>query len=153
MPPSVTAPFVALSATATADAEPSTAEVRFGGGSRLTLSGDGRAPSPVEALLASLAACQVLTYRYWAARRGIALEHCEAKVEGRLDPRGFGGEPDASAVGVEQLRVVVRIGGPEPAERYVTLADDVDRHCPVHDTLSAGVHVERVLDLVAGPTD
>lgn len=143
-------PGVSVAVTASAEAGSASSEVRFGGGARWTLGADGNAPSPMEAVLASLAACQVLTYQHWAARLGIELGRAEARVEGRFDPRGFQGDPEAAGVGFDGLRVVVSVEGPEAPERYERLADEVDRHCPVHDTLSGGVRIERVLEVVSG---
>lgn len=145
-----TTPSVTVAVAATAEAKAASSEIRFGGGARWMLAADGSAPSPMEAVLASLAACQVLTYQYWAACLGIVLDRCEATVEGRFDPRGFQGDAEATGVGFDAVRVVVRVEGPEATERYGELADHVDRHCPVHDTLSGGVRIERVLD-VASP--
>jgi uncharacterized OsmC-like protein len=137
-----------------ANAMPSSpvAEVRSQAGSRWSLAADASAPSPMEALLGALAGCQVLTYQYWAARLGLAVEDCQATVEGRFDPRGFQGDPAASGVGFSDLRVTVHLQGPEPVERYQVLADEVDRHCPVHDTLGHGVPIDRVLQ-VHSPSD
>lgn len=143
-------PGVSVAVVASAEAASAASEVRFGGGARWILAADGSAPSPMEALLASLAACQVLTYQHWAARLGIVLGRAQARVEGRFDPRGFQGDPSATGVGFDDVRVVVSVAGPEAPERYEHLADQVDRHCPVHDTLSGGVRVERVLEVVSG---
>jgi len=148
--PATPAPGVQLTVSATTVATSPAAEVRSPAGSRWSLAADGSAPSPMEALLGALAACQVLTYQHWAARLGLALEECQATVHGRFDPRGFQGDPAASGVGFSDLRVIVHLRGPEPAERYQALADEVDRHCPVHDTLGHGVPIDRVLEVRPG---
>ena len=67
---STSQPKVSVSLVAADRGESPKAEVHFGAGQRWELAGDGSAPSPVEALLAALAACQVITYRHWAARLG-----------------------------------------------------------------------------------
>jgi uncharacterized OsmC-like protein len=144
---STSQPNVSLSLVATDRGATPRAEIRFGGGRRWELAGDGSAPSPVEALLAALAACQVITYRHWAARLGVDLERCEVHAEGDLDPRGFLGEPGAGGVGLQGVRLVVHLAGAAPAARYEELAERVDRHCPVHSSLLEAVPLERELRL------
>jgi uncharacterized OsmC-like protein len=144
---STSQPKVSLSLVAADRGASPKAEVLFGAGQRWELAGDGSAPSPVEALLAALAACQVITYRHWAARLGVDLERCEVHVEGDLDPRGFLGEPGAGGVGLQDVRLVVRLDGAAPAARYEELAETVDRHCPVHSSLLEAVPLERELQL------
>jgi uncharacterized OsmC-like protein len=138
---------VRVAVSAEAEAASQRSAVRFGGGTRWALAADGSSPSPMEALLASLAACQVLTYQHWAARLGIALGHCEVTVSGDFDPRGFQGDPAASGVGFSDLALAVRLEGSEPTARYEELAEAVDRHCPVHDSLCDGVRITRRLEV------
>ncbi len=142
-----TQPNVLLSVVAGSDGAAAGAEVRFASGRRWAFASDGTAPSPVEAVLASLAACQVITYHYWAARLGIALERCSVRAEGIFDPRGFQGDPAALSIGYQSVQLVVTIGGPEAPERYEELGDSVDRHCPVHSSLTAATPIERQLCL------
>lgn len=110
------------------------------------IGGTDEGPSPVELLLASLTACQAITYRVWAMRLGIALDTVAVDAEGDMDLRGFlGGGDGAIPAGFTALRLRVNLEGPEPAERYRELADAVDRHCPVLDFAQTRVPVERRL--------
>jgi uncharacterized OsmC-like protein len=102
-------------------------------------------PNPVELLLASLASCQAITYRVWAAKLGIALDHVEVALEGDIDLRGYFGVDDAVRPGYSALRLRVTLDGPETPMRYRRLADAVDGHCPVLDIAGVPVPVERVL--------
>ncbi len=106
--------------------------------------GGDTAQSPVELLLTSLATCQAVTYRLWAAELGVAVERIGVEVEGDLDLRGFLGIADVPA-GYAAVRMVVTLEGPETGDRYRELADAVDRHCPVYDVLARPVAVEREL--------
>ena len=54
-----------------------------------SVGGTDTAQSPVELLLTSLATCQAITYRLWAAELGIALDRVEVEVTGDIDLRGF----------------------------------------------------------------
>ncbi|GAY10577.1 OsmC family protein [Pseudonocardia sp. N23] len=105
------------------------------------LAGDDAAPSPVEFALAGLLACQVVTYRVWAAKLGIPLDDVSVDVEGDLDRRGFFGVGDSVRAGFTDVRVVVTLSGPAEQERYQELAAVVDEHCPVLDTFRSPVPV------------
>lgn len=97
------------------------------------LGGEAKAPNPVEYYLASLLSCQIVTYRFWAERLGIAVDDITARAEGDLDVRGFFGFDDAVRAGFQEVRVVVKVTGPETPERYRELQEAVDAHCPVLD--------------------
>ena len=108
-----------------------------------TLGGEDRAANPVEHALIALASCQAITYRFWAAKLGIALEGLEVSAAGDLDVRGFFGFDDAVRPGFTAVRLEVTPTGPESAERYQQLADAVDEHCPVLDLFTNHTPVER----------
>ncbi len=116
------------------------------------LGGTDRGPNPVELVLAALTTCQAITYRVWAMKLGVVLDSVQVEADGDIDLRGFFGVDDAIRPGYSAIRLRVRLGGPESAERYRELADAVDRHCPVHDI--AGSPVPLVRNLVkAGSAD
>lgn len=105
------------------------------------LAGTNLGASPVEHLLASLGACQVITYQVWAAKLGIALDSVEVSLAGDLDVQGFFGlDPDVRP-GFQSIDLTVRLNGPETSDRYAHLSKIVDEHCPVLDVLTVGVPV------------
>jgi len=105
------------------------------------LAGTNLGASPVEHLLASLGACQVITYQVWAAKLGIALDSVEVSLAGDLDVQGFFGlDPDVRP-GFQSIDLNVRLNGPETSDRYAHLTKIVDEHCPVLDVLTVGVPV------------
>jgi uncharacterized OsmC-like protein len=110
--------------------------------------GDAHA-NPVEYALASLASCQAITYRFWAAKLGIQLDGLEVAAEGDLDLQGFFGLDSATRPGFTGIRLDVTPIGPEPPERYRELADAVDAHCPVLDLFANPTAVERRLAVTA----
>ncbi|OBI84152.1 OsmC family protein [Mycobacterium asiaticum] len=97
------------------------------------LGGEGKAPNPVEYYLASLLSCQIVTWRFYAEKLGIAVDEITAHAEGDLDVQGFFGLNDSVRAGFGEVRVVVKVKGPETPERYRELQDAVDAHCPVLD--------------------
>ena len=109
-----------------------------------SLGGDDSATNPVEYALGAFIGCQVVTYRFWAAQLGIQVDDIEIDALGDLDVRGFFGLDDTVRAGFSEVRLEVRITGPESAERYAELQRAVDAHfanaTPVVSTLptSAG---------------
>jgi uncharacterized OsmC-like protein len=97
------------------------------------LGGEGKAPNPVECYLASLISCQIVTWRIWAEKLGIAVDDITAHAEGDLDVQGFFGLDDAVRPGFQEVRLVIKVTGPETPERYRELQEAVDAHCPVLD--------------------
>ena len=98
-----------------------------------SLGGDDSATNPVEYALGAFIGCQVVTYRFWAAQLGIQVDDIEIDAVGDLDVRGFFGLDDSVRAGFSEIRLDVRITGPESAQRYEELQAAVDAHCPVLD--------------------
>lgn len=113
------------------------------------LAGGNAHANPVEYALASLASCQAITYRFWAAKLGIALDGLEIAAEGDLDLHGFFGLSSDARPGFTAIRLDVTPIGPETPERYRELADAVDEHCPVLDLFRNPTPVERRLAVPA----
>lgn len=105
------------------------------------LGGADAGPKPVEFALAALGSCQAQTYRIWAAKLGIRFDTLEVELQGDVDAQGIFGLSDAVRPGFGAVRMSVRIGGPEPAERYEELRRAVDDHCPVLDVFTNPVPV------------
>src|SRR3954451_15394492 len=113
------------------------------------LAGGDASANPVEYALASLASCQAITYRFWAAKLGIQLDGLEVAAEGDLDLQGFFGLDAGVRPGFTGIRLDITPLGPEPAERYGELADAVDADCPVLDLFANPTAVERRLAIPA----
>lgn len=97
------------------------------------LGGEDSAINPVESALAALLSCQVVTYRFWAAKLGIPLDHVLVETEGGLDVRGFFGLDEAVRPGFGEVRLTVHLRGDASPEEYARLQEAVDAHCPVLD--------------------
>src|SRR5947208_14718223 len=78
-----------------------------------SVGGADAAANPVQYALASLGACQAITYRVWAAQLGIPFDKVTVRVEGDLDLHGFFGFDDAVRPGLSAVRVEVTVTGPE----------------------------------------
>lgn len=125
--------------------EVSTGDHTFVIDERPSIGGTHEGASPIEAVLGVLAACQAITYRVWAAKLGVALDHVAVTVDGDIDLNGFFGLNDEARAGFTAIRVNVALRGPESDERYRELADRADQHCPVYDLMANPVSVTRAL--------
>jgi uncharacterized OsmC-like protein len=74
-----------------------------------------------------------VTWRIWAEKLGITVDEITAHSEGDVDVQGFFGLEDAVRAGFTEVRLVVKVTGPETPERYRELQEAVDAHCPVLD--------------------
>ncbi len=114
-----------------------------------SLGGTALGPNPVELALASLGSCQAITYRVWAALRGVPVDRVSVRVEGDLDLRGFFGVDESVRPGFGDVRLVVTISGPESEEVYRELQREADRYCPVLDIFQNAVPVTTHLEVEA----
>lgn len=115
----------------------------------VSIGGTGTGPNPVQLVLASLASCQAISYRYWSELLGIRLDALTVKVEGDIDQRGFLGFAEGVPAGTTAVRVTISVEGPEKPERYEELRRSVDAHCPVLDVFTMPLAVERHLEIGA----
>lgn len=97
------------------------------------LAGDDVAASPVEYALGALISCQIVVYRLFAQQLGVRVDDIVISAEGDLDARKLFGVDETVRAGFSQVRLDVRLDGPESQERYDQLRAAVDAHCPVLD--------------------
>lgn len=105
------------------------------------LGGTDLGANPVEHLLGSLGACQVITFQVWAEKLGLTLDAVDVDLSGDIDLRGFFGLDPEARPGFDQVRAEVRLTGPESKEAYDELVAVVEEHCPVLDSIGARVPV------------
>ena len=104
--------------------------------------GTNKGPKPSEVLLASLAACQEVTWRLYAAANGIPLTSIRVELKGIQDLRGFLSIDDQTSAGFQEITGIVKIESPAGAEKINHLKEIVDSHCPVLDDLRRPVSVD-----------
>ena len=102
--------------------------------------GTGTAATPAQYALAALGSCIALTYRVWATSLDLIVDSLQVEVRGDLDIRGLLGEAEVRP-GFQDVRVDVRIEGPERHDRYEHLTSAVLRHCPILDVFANPVAV------------
>lgn len=93
--------------------------------------GTNTGPEPTEMLLAALGACQAITMKMYAARKGWALRDVRVRLHG------------ATIDGVFMIRRQLAIDGELDEAQRVRLVEIAGR-CPVHRILTNEVRVEDV---------
>lgn len=112
----------------------------------LDLGGTDTGPNPVEMVLAALGACQEIVYRAYAAVLGLSIERVEVHAKGYLDLRGLLNLAEVPS-GFSRLSFTTRIVSDEPEDKIRQLAELVEKHCPVMDTLSRPVEVSGKVEI------
>jgi uncharacterized OsmC-like protein len=100
--------------------------------------GEGDLACSGDLLLASLAACQEITFRMVAAAMGIELRNVDVTIEGDLDFRGTMGIDAETPVGFQRIRSSVRFDADAAPDRLERLARRAERYCVVGATLREG---------------
>lgn len=104
------------------------------------IGGTDLGPTPVEYVLAGLAACQEIVYATYARVLDIEITSLKVRAEGSLDLRGFFGVADVQA-GFSSVTYSVDIDSPAPAEEIRRLIDTVNAKCPVLEIIKDPVPV------------
>lgn len=105
------------------------------------LGGMDRGPNPVEIVLVALGTCQEIVYRAYAAVLGIPLESVKCDLRGYLDLRGLFGLDASVPAGYQKIVFETEIKSPASREDLQKLAQIVESHCPVLNTLQMPVNV------------
>jgi len=105
------------------------------------LLGTNTAANPVETVLAGLAGCLAVGISYNAAAQGIHLEELRITIEGKLDSRGFLGDPNVRP-GYKQIYLDYHIKSDASDEQNQALIKYVESTSPVMDIVSRPVPVE-----------
>jgi len=111
--------------------------------------GTDSAPGPVDYALAGLASCQLVVFKYWAAKTGVTIDDLRVDVDADFDFRTMFGFEGGGRPGLSDVRVSVRVSGPEAPERYQELQRLVDEHCPVFDLFSNATPVSTTLTVTS----
>lgn len=105
------------------------------------LGGTDKGPNPVELVLVALGTCQEIVYRAYASVMGIELESVECELKGYLDLRGLFGLDENIPAGYQKIACETKIKSSASRKDLAKLAQIVERHCPVLNTLQMPVTV------------
>lgn len=105
-----------------------------------SLGGTDTGMNPVEALLASLGACQAIVARVYAPRFEVKLDDFRVEVEGDLDLDGFFNRSEVRP-GYSDIRYTFYIKTESPQDRVEEFIQFLESKCPVGDTIAHPVNL------------
>ncbi|WP_341281190.1 OsmC family protein [Paenibacillus sp. FSL H8-0537] len=106
-----------------------------------SLGGTDTGMNPVEALLASLGACQSIVARVYAPKFDVKLDDFQVEVEGELDLDGFFNKSEVRP-GYSDIRYTFKIKTDSPKEKVEAFVRFLESKCPVGDTIANPVHMK-----------
>ncbi|ASA21236.1 OsmC family protein [Paenibacillus donghaensis] len=106
-----------------------------------SLGGTDTGMNPVEALLASLGACQSIVARIYAPKFGVKLNDFRVEVEGDIDLDGFFDKSDVRP-GYSDIRYTFHIQTDSPKEKVEEFVQFLESKCPVGDTIAKPVNLK-----------
>jgi uncharacterized OsmC-like protein len=95
-------------------------------------------PTPEELLLASALSCLMLTVNYIANEKNVKIEAMKGFIEGKIDPKGFHGDPNIPP-GLLEVNYEVEILSNDDKIKEVLI--EAEKRCPLRYTLVNGVKV------------
>lgn len=105
------------------------------------LAGGDTSMNPVELILVALGTCQEVMYSVYASAMDIPLDSVKCNLKGNLDLKGlFALDPNVSA-GYSRISYETLIQSSASPEQLKQLAETVERHCPVLDTLQRPIKI------------
>jgi uncharacterized OsmC-like protein len=107
------------------------------------LGGNALGPSAPELLAGALASCLAHTYLIAATFHAIPLEGVTVQVQGQLDLTGVVGLPSPDLPCIQNVTWQAQVETSAGAEAVALLHAEVDRMCPVLNTLRLPVSVTR----------
>jgi uncharacterized OsmC-like protein len=98
--------------------------------------------NPVEMLLCSMGACEVIAASLWAKQMRVELDELWVEVEGDMDSAGQMGY-EGIRPGYQNIRLAFHIKTDAPPAKVQALIDLVEQRCPVADSLRTGVPLDK----------
>ena len=101
--------------------------------------GTNAGPNPGVLGRAALGSCLVIGYAMRAARLGVPLDSLEVEIQARYDVRGELGVNDEIRPGYSEIRSVVTVASPAPAEEIERWLDIADKYSSWRDNIANAV--------------
>lgn len=109
--------------------------------------GTDQGPTPLEALLAALAGCLIMTLRLHAQRSNVEIDSVYAVAEADVDPRGFIGR---AKPGLQNVKLHITIKSKADTRTLEELVKKAEEYCPVADTLRTQTPIELITEITKG---
>lgn len=99
------------------------------------LLGEDHGPNATEAALYALSSCLMTTFIYYAASKGVPLDHVELEISGDVDIRGFLGLSHDVQPGYQHIDASFRVQSEAPQDALDELAKLARMRSPVAGTV------------------
>lgn len=104
--------------------------------------GSNQGPSPMQALLMSLAGCLNVTAHEVARQQGLDLRSLDIDIQGELNPAKFMGVETDERAGFQDIELRLNPDFAEiDDEKYQKWAQETEKRCPVTDTIKLGTRL------------
>ncbi len=112
-----------------------------------SMGGTDEGPSPIQALLMSLAGCLNVTGHEIARQKGLKLNGMKVKIEGVMNPCNFIGCSFEERAGFQHIKVTVTadMDGVSEEKKQAWL-EETESRCPVTDNIKADTTINVVID-------
>jgi uncharacterized OsmC-like protein len=109
--------------------------------------GEETAPTPGTLGRGALASCIATDIAIWAARRDIPIEGIQVEVQGDFNARGELGMDDRILPGYKEVRYVISITSPAPADVVTELVKTAERYSSYVDVFARAQTLTRTIRL------
>ena len=106
-----------------------------------TVGGEGSGPTPYDLLAAALGACTTMTLRMYAARKGWPLDEAVTRLRHTKTYAVDREDVESGEALLDRIEQRIELVGDLDPDQRARLLEIAER-CPVHRTLSTGVHLE-----------
>lgn len=106
-----------------------------------SLGGGGTAPNPVGYLMTAIGSCTAIGLSYWSDILEIPFDSAQVLVEGDIALGAAYGVGDDVSPSFSEVRLEIRVGGPESMDRYEELVATANAHSPLLETLARPIPV------------
>lgn len=109
--------------------------------------GEETAPTPGTLGRGALASCIAISIAGWAARREVPIEAIQVEIQTDFDARGELGMDDSIPPGYQDIRYVISIDSPAPADEVAKLVEVAERYSPYVDVFARSQTMKRIVRL------
>ena len=103
--------------------------------------GQDSGPTPLEAMLATIAGCFGTVGRIIAHQQKLPLSGMQFSIEADYDPAVLLGKPSEARAGFSEVRVKVDIQGDMDDSTKQSLLEQIEQRCPIADNLLRGTRL------------
>lgn len=101
-------------------------------------------PTPYDLIMAALGACTSMTLRLYAQRKGVPLDDLKVSLSHERIHAKDCADCDQTKALLDQVTVKIELIGPLSEEQRARLLE-IAEMCPVHRTLTGGIHIKTSL--------